>query len=53
MKGHAIRKANIEIIVKIINFITMLNMWGFLGGSAIKNPPAMQKPHKPRVQSLG
>ena len=26
---------------------------GFLGGSAVKNPPAMQKPQETWVQSLG
>ena len=25
----------------------------FLGGSAVKNPPAMQRPQEPRVRSLG
>ena len=27
--------------------------WGFLGGSAVKNPPAMQGPQEMQVQSLG
>ena len=26
--------------------------WGFLGGSAVKNPPAMQEPQEMPVQSL-
>ena len=28
-------------------------LWGFLGGSAVKNPPAMQEPQEIQVQSLG
>ena len=27
--------------------------WGFLGGSAVKNPPAMQEPQEMHVRSLG
>ena len=33
--------------------ITMINMLGFPGGSAIKNPPAMQEIQETPVQSLG
>ena len=28
-------------------------LWGFLGGSVIKNLPAMQEPQEMQVQSLG
>ena len=31
----------------------MINMLGFPGGSAIKNPPAMQEIQETPVQSLG
>ena len=37
----------------IIHLLSLIGLvWGFLGGSAVKNPPAMQEPQEMPVRSL-
>ena len=37
----------------MIHLLSLIGLeWGFLGGSAVKNPPAMQEPQEMPVQSL-
>ena len=34
-------------------YVCLRRIWGFPGGSAVKNLPAMQEPQETLVQSLG
>ena len=40
-------------IVRLVLIISILILWGFSGGSGIKNPPAKQQMQEIQVQSLG
>ena len=47
------QRSLVRSVKGIIHLLSLIGLvWGFLGGSAVKNPPAMQEPQEMPVRSL-